>query len=61
MSSFLLEHLIERPIKTKTITKEGRKWIARWYVGDYHIKTTDHRTKREAESLTLPPETRHTR
>ena len=46
---------------TKKITKEGRKWIVGWYIGDLLIKTTDHKTKREAESLTLPPETRHTR
>jgi len=61
MSSFLLEHLIEKPTKTKTITKEGRKWICRWYVGDLLIKTTEHKTKREAVSLTRPPETKHTR
>jgi hypothetical protein len=48
-------------IWTKYITKDGRKWLCRWYINGHLIKTTDHKTKREAESLTLPPETRHTR
>ena len=51
---------------TKKITKQGRKWIVRWYVEGYdgfpqHVKTTEHKTKREAESLSMPPETKHTR
>jgi hypothetical protein len=46
---------------TKTITKEGRKWIVRWYIGDHLIKTTDHKTKLEAEMPQRLPETRHTR
>jgi hypothetical protein len=46
---------------TKTITKEGRKWIVRWYIDAHHYKTTEHKTKQEAESLTRPPETKHTR
>jgi hypothetical protein len=46
---------------TKKITKEGRKWICRWYIGDHLIKTTDHKTKLEAEMPQRPPETRHTR
>jgi hypothetical protein len=46
---------------TKTITKERRKWIVRWYIGDHLIKTTEHKTKYEAEMLTRPTETRHTR
>jgi len=46
---------------TKDITKVGRKWMVKWYISGHLIKTTDHKTKREAESLTLPPETKHTR
>jgi hypothetical protein len=50
---------------TKLITKEGRKWMCRWYVDDYYgrrmlFKTTEHKTKREAQTLSKPPETKHT-
>jgi hypothetical protein len=46
---------------SKEVVKVGRAWACRWFIDGRLVKTTEHKTKREAVSLTLPTETRHTR
>jgi hypothetical protein len=46
---------------SKEVVKEGRVWLCRWFIEGRLIKTTDHKTKKEAVSQVLPRQTRHTR
>ena len=46
---------------SKEVVKVGRAWACRWLIDGRLVKTTEHKTKSKAVSLTLPTETRHTR